>query len=111
MIDLGFKRRWIVQILCFSVPFNLSLLVYMRKFVIPGKINWYIYRTNCAMIFLIILSGIVYIDFKYYHNDTRTYIFYILRSGSWIIFELSNVLESGFVNMICDPTVKILKIL
>jgi hypothetical protein len=83
----------------------LSFVPLTMKLIVPGKINHYIWMGNCLTTGVIIFTGIIIIDLKTNHNLDRTYLLYIIRCLTWIIFEANSILELGFLTFMCDKTV------
>jgi hypothetical protein len=75
------------------------------KFIVPGKINHYIWIGNCLTTGVIIYTGIMIIDLKVNQNLNRTYYLYIGKCLTFIIYEVNSVLELGFLTFMCDKTV------
>lgn len=105
IIEFGFKRKWLVEIALYIIPFVLCFVGIASKLLVPGKINYYIYFGYWLQVLLIIYSGIIFVDMKNNQNFERTYIQLQIRMFSWIIFEATSILELGFINIMCDKTV------
>jgi len=75
------------------------------KMLVPKKINKYIWLGNWLVILLIVWTGVLIVDFKYNHNMDRTWWFFIIRSIIYIVWEVNQMLEAGFMTLMCDVTV------
>ena len=80
LIEYGFQRSWLVNILVVCIPIKLALASFSKKLLVLGKINWYVYLGSWATCFFIMFCGIIFYDLKSNFNYERTYVLKIINT-------------------------------
>lgn len=74
MIDLQFKREWLVNISTITFPILIMVTSSTYKLLQKGKLNYYLFNALALSIPMMIYMMIVYHDFAQNQNSNRTYL-------------------------------------
>lgn len=105
LVDLGFKKEWIANISTIAFPVTILLTTQTYKYLVKGKLNFYLYNALALAVPMMIYQFLVYTDLDYNRNYNRTYVLLIFGSLGDILVQIQFILEIGFLNTMTDENI------